>query len=31
MLDEQLIDRIDPLFDTFNPTYKVMATITIIL
>jgi hypothetical protein len=31
MLDEQLVDRVHTLFNTFNPAYKVMATITIIL
>jgi hypothetical protein len=31
MLDKKLIDTIYALLDTFNPTYKVMATITIIL
>jgi hypothetical protein len=31
MLNKQLVDRIHALFYTFNPTYKVMATITIYL
>jgi hypothetical protein len=30
-VNKQLIDAIHTLFYTFNPAYKVMATVTIIL